>query len=251
MTPAERQAIESFQRLGLTNYEAKVFIALQRLGSGTARDVSTVTDVPRSQVYSVADSLEDRGLVEVQQSNPIRYRAVGVDRAQDILEDRFESHRDQAFEYVESITEAAAPEEEQEAIWTIRGRDRVDDRVVELVSSAADHVLFGARLPRFINEDIRTALTEQAAAGRDVTVLSQSDAVRSQFDEGDDLSVLPPPPHRADEEQSGRIVIADTDSILLSVIDDDGSEIAIWSADSLFASVLIQLIEASDEAPTG
>jgi len=55
-----------------------------------------------------------------------------------------------------------------------------------------------------------------------------------------------PPPHRSDDERSGRIVIVDDDSILLSVI-GDGNETAFWSSGSLFASVLIQLIEASDE----
>jgi len=99
----QNEAVDAFEQLGLTSYEAKVFIALHRLGAGTARDVAEITDVPRSQVYSVAESLENRGLLEVQQSNPIRYRPVSVDEARDTLRTQFERERDRAFEYVETV----------------------------------------------------------------------------------------------------------------------------------------------------
>ena len=96
MSSNKTDAVDAFEDLGLTSYEAKVFIALHRLGLGTARDVADTTDVPRSQVYSVAESLESRGLLEVQQSNPIRYRPVSVDEARETLRDRFEREQDRA-----------------------------------------------------------------------------------------------------------------------------------------------------------
>ncbi len=249
MTPTEADAIEAFERLGLTSYESKVFIALQRLGSGTARAVADVTDVPRSQVYSVADRLEERGLLDVQQSSPIRYRAVSVDEAKGILRDRFETEQDRAFEYVDSVRKQAGGEEEQEAIWTVRGHERVDDRVVELLSAASERLVFGTRLPRFLTDSIAETVTEQAESGVDVTVLSRSERVRSRFESPSGVTVTTPP-RRSDDDRSGRIVIVDTDTLLLSVVDDEGDETAIWSANSLFASVLIQLIEESSETPT-
>ena len=251
MTPSESDAIESFERLGLTSYESKVFIALQQLGSGTARDVSRVTDVPRSQVYSVAESLEDRGLLEVQQASPIRYRPVSVDEARQTLTDRFEAEQERAFDYVESVREDANGEEEQEDIWTVRGRERVDDRVVELLAEADERIVFGARLPWLVTDGIESTVTEQASGGVDVTVLSRTAAVRDRFEAFPEIAVMTPPEHRSEDERSGRIAIVDDDSILLSVLDENESETAIWSAGSLFASVLIQLIEESAEAPTG
>ncbi len=56
----ESDAIEALEELGLSNYEAKVFVALQRLGTGTARDIHQATDVPRSQVYGAAESLQEQ-----------------------------------------------------------------------------------------------------------------------------------------------------------------------------------------------
>ena len=63
------------------------------------------------------------------------------------------------------------------------------------------------------------------------------------------MAVSAPSDHREDDERSGRIAIVDDDAVLLSVVDDAGSETAIWSDGSLFASVLIQLIEATAESP--
>ncbi|GAB3669085.1 TrmB family transcriptional regulator [Halopiger thermotolerans] len=244
----ETAAVEAFEHLGLTSYEAKVFIALHRLGAGTARDVADVTDVPRSQVYSVADGLEEWGLLEVQRSNPIRYRPVSVDEARETLRDRFEREQERAFAYVESVRDEAAGEETQEDIWTVRGRDRIDDRVVDLCSGAEERIVFGTRLPELVTDELGRTLEERAAAGATVVTVSRIDEVQAAFDSLEDVAVESPFVHRADDQRSGRIVLVDDDSILLSVIDDDGCETAIWSSGSLFASVLIQLIEANLEA---
>lgn len=40
---------------GLSTYAARTFVGWVRLGSGTARDVSRVADVPRPRVYDVAE----------------------------------------------------------------------------------------------------------------------------------------------------------------------------------------------------
>ncbi len=250
MTRDEAEAIESFERLGLTSYEAKVFIALQRLGSGTARDIADVADVPRSQVYSVAEGLERQGLIEVQQSSPIRYRPVSVAEARETLHERFEREHGRAFEYVETVRSKSDGEEEQEDIWTVRGRERIDDRVVDLLSNARERIVFGTRLPVFLTEDIERALERHAAAGIDVLAVSSSDDVAERMRSLDGVSYASPPEHQGADDRSGRIVIVDDDTILLSVVDEDENETAIWSAESLFASVFIQLAEARVD-PTG
>ncbi|ELY52034.1 TrmB family transcriptional regulator [Natronolimnohabitans innermongolicus] len=247
MTVDESEAVDAFERLGLTSYEAKVFIALHRLGSGTARDVANVTDVPRSQVYSVAESLEDRGLLEVQQSSPIRYRPVSLDEAQETLRNRFEREQERAFDYVDSVKEEPTTEETQEDIWTVRSRERIDNRVVDLLSQADDRIIFGTRLPEFVTDAIEETIRERAAAGVGVLIISRTEAVRESFEDIDGVVTQTPPARHKDDDRSGRIAVVDDDSLLLSVVDNDGSETAIWSSGSLFADVLIQLLEASDD----
>ncbi len=237
----ERRAVESFERLGLTSYEARVFIALQRLGSGTARDVSRVTDVPRSQVYSAAESLADRGLASVQQSSPMRYRPVSVDAARSTLRERFDRETDRAFDYVERVR-GDESEEQREDIWTVRGREVVTDRVVELLDDAEDRVLFGTRLPALAPPAVVEAL-DRVAADSDVTIVSVSETVRGRF--SSPVETATPPTALAGEDRSGRFLFVDDDVVLLSVVGDEDAETAIWSAHSSMASVLIQLAEIS------
>jgi len=238
----ESEAVTAFERLGLTSYEAKVFIALQRIGAGTAREVSEVTDVPRSQVYSVTDSLADRGLVDVQQSNPKRFRPVSVEAARSTLRERFERESDRAFAYVERV-QTESDEREREEIWTIRGRDAVTDRVIELIGTAENRIVLGVPTPGLANDGVDEAVAAAADSGIDVTVVSTHADIRERFD--GDVTVCDPPAAVAGNGSSGRLLFVDGDTLLLSVLENDGDEMAVWSADSRFAGVFIRMVEGS------
>jgi len=248
---SESDAVESLERLGLTGYEAKVFIALQKLGAGTARDVHRITDVPRSQVYSVAENLADRGLVEIQQSNPIQYRPVGIEEARETLRSRFEREQERAFDYVEDVRdEHGDGDEEQEAVWTLRGGDRIAERAVELLREADERVVFGTGRESLVTDEVERTLRERAAEGLVAVVLSENPDVRARFESIEGVHVAEPPVGHGEESPAGRVVFADGDTVLLSVVGDDTSlgdagETAIWSADSNFARMLTQIVEAN------
>jgi len=244
------EAVDSLENLGLTEYEARVFIALQRLGAGTARDVHRVADVPRSQVYSAADALEERGLVEVQQSSPIRYRPVSIEEAQSTLTGRFERERQRAFDYVESVRTDEPAGEQQEDIWTVGGRENVAKRAASLIREAEEWVLFGTAEPDLVTDEIEAALSDRADEGVVVGVVTEVPDVAEQFD--DDRLLIREPVHPHEEDAAGRVVFADDDVLLLSVLADDelpgiDRETAFWSAHTNFASALISLISAREE----
>ncbi len=247
----ESDAIESLERLGLTSYEAKVFIALQKLGGGTAREVHEITDVPRSQVYSVAEGLADRGLVEVQQSNPIQYRPVEVDEARETLRSRFEREQQQAFDYVEQVKRLHDDgKEEKEAIWTIRGIGQIDDRSREVLASATSRIVFGAGDPSMLSAETERLIRDRAADGLSVLVISESADLRAVFADDDRIEVVTPPMQYDDDNPAGRIVMGDQNALLMSVTDDravdaSGEETAIWSVDTNFARMLTGIIEAN------
>lgn len=90
-TIEQEEAVEPLTRLGLTEYEARCFVALSGLGSGTAKEISEASDVPRTRVYDVARALEAKGLLEIQHTNPKRFYAVPVDHAVDLLRQECQS----------------------------------------------------------------------------------------------------------------------------------------------------------------
>jgi len=247
----EGEAVASLERLGLTEYEARVFIALQRLGSGTARDVHRVADVPRSQVYSAAEGLEERGLVEVQQSSPIRYRPVSIEEARSTLTERFEREQRRAFEYVESVRSEAAADEQREDIWTVGGREHVSDRAVSLIEEAEEWVVYGTDDPDLATPEIQAALLDRTEDGLAVSVVSATPEVRALF--ADSAVFVREPTHVHEGDVSGRIMFADDDILLLSVLAGEDlpgidRETAFWSAHTNFATALIQLIRTREDA---
>lgn len=247
--PTEADAISALQRLGLSKYEASVFVALQKLETGTASEVDRVGSVPRSQVYGAAERLEQLGLIEVQQSNPIQYRAIDLDEARARLRARLDSEERDAFDYLESARgEHAEDTETQVDVWTVQGQATINNRIEELAEMADERIFFGAADVSMLNDAIVDALTAAARLGVDVTVISETPAVCERFAATDGIVTHVVCEDPMIETQSGRVLIVDSDTVLLSVLGSDelpdpDREAAIWSAGTGFAVVFIGLLD--------
>lgn len=242
-------AIAALKRLGLSSYEARVFVALQRIGNGSARDVDRVTEVPRSQVYGAAENLEERGLIDVQRSDPIQYRAVALDEARNRLRDRLDAAENRAFSYLETArNELGGEEAAREDIWTIEGRETITDRLVGLAAEAETRIVFGTDGESLLSPDLVATLADAAASGAQVVVVSANPTVRERFAgiEGISTAAIDPAMEMGPSDRSGRVLIVDADTVLLSVLGETTharTETAIWSANTGFASMFVGLFE--------
>jgi sugar-specific transcriptional regulator TrmB len=240
------EAVAALKRLGLSSYEAQVFIALQRLDTGTVREIDQTTEVPRSQIYGAAEDLAERGLLDIQQSNPIQYRAVELDEARTRLRERLDRETERAFDYLESARRECADESEsQEDIWTVQGTETIDGRVVQLIAEADERVVFGARENRVLDDGIADALTAASERGVAVTLVGESAAVGERF--GEEIAVRAAP-DAPDDDRSGRVLVVDSDTVLISVLGGEelpnvDHEAAIWSSQTGFATVLVGLLD--------
>src|SRR2546427_6005513 len=72
------EASEALQRIGLSRYEALVFVNLARAGATTAGDVARASGVNRVQTDRALEGLEARGLVEGTLDPPPRYAAPAI-----------------------------------------------------------------------------------------------------------------------------------------------------------------------------
>src|SRR3972149_10895532 len=78
-------ATSALERIGLSHYEALVFVNLARAGAATAREIARATGVNRVQTYRALEGLEGRGLVEVTLDRPKRYAARAINEAFDMI----------------------------------------------------------------------------------------------------------------------------------------------------------------------
>jgi sugar-specific transcriptional regulator TrmB len=252
----DADATDALEDLGLTGYEAQVFVGLQKLGIGSASDVADVVDVPRSQVYGAAEKLERRGLIDVQQSDPIQYRPVDLEEAQRHLRNRYERREERAFEYLDSVRSEYTPDEHQEDIWTVSGRDSVDSRITHLLGGAEESVLYGVGAD-LLNKERTAELTEIASRDVSVTVVSADDAVIDRFAEVEGIRTQKfPDDSESAQQQAGRVLVVDGETILLSIAgatsgSEGDAETAIWSSGTGFAAVIIQLLDTWMEKHVG
>jgi len=245
---SERDAVESLRTLGLSNYEAQVFVALQRLGSGTAQAVSDHSDVPRSQVYGAADDLADRGLVEVVESAPKTYRPVALSTAREVLAERLEREKSRAFENLESIrTSEPEPADEQD-VSTLRGRRPIDDRVAALIESADATVVFVAPSGESLTDEIDHALRGAADSGADVTVVTAESALQSRFVDTDVHVFVMSEDNPADF--AGRALMIDDRTVLLAAETEEGAieEEALWTGNSSIGRILAAFMRSGMES---
>jgi sugar-specific transcriptional regulator TrmB len=242
-------AVAALKRLGLSTYEARVFVALQELGSGTAAEVSDVSEVPRSQVYGAADELAERGLLEVIETAPKTYRPVDPAAASTQLRNRLEEAHERATQNLETLRSQESTTPRGEGVATLRGRQPIDDRISELVRDAAERVVFVSPSEQALSEDLVGALRARATEGVDVTVLTATRAVEDRF-VTDPIRVI-----RMDEDNpadfAGRALMVDDTTVLLAVstaAEEPVEQEAVWTADTRIGRILATFMASGMES---
>jgi len=71
----EDKEVAALRRLGLTEYEARIYLALIRMGPKKASEVSYFGQVPRTKTYGSIRELERKGLLRIIPGKPELYAA--------------------------------------------------------------------------------------------------------------------------------------------------------------------------------
>jgi sugar-specific transcriptional regulator TrmB len=165
------------ETFGLTGYEAKCFVALTRIGHGTARELADVADVPRPRVYDSVESLQERGLADVQDSQPRQFRAPEPRDAVETIRREYGERLDR-LEGLLPRLQSPEPREERAGVWVVEGDDAVSDRLVRLADDATEELLVVVAVEGLLTEDLRRSLSAADERGVSITVGSPSPAVR-------------------------------------------------------------------------
>jgi sugar-specific transcriptional regulator TrmB len=224
--------VDRFQELGLTEYEARTLVALVRLGTGTAREVAEVEEVPRSRVYDAAETLHRMGLVDIQHTSPQQYTAA----SRSSIVETFDRDRREAIRAVADLLERLedwSPEVDRIGTWTVSGGDAVGQRVMEFLGEAENRLVYLAA-GELLADDHLEAL--EGAADRGVEVyLGDPGAVDDRVRTAVPSATLLETPWTRAETPTGRLLVGDDRWALVSVradaVEAGGSdEIAIWGS---------------------
>lgn len=165
MRRVKERLVERLMELGLTQNEAKAYVALIELGVAAPLDVAALSGIPVSKIYYVLSKLERKGIVEAQRGKPKLYRAIEPSRALNILTERYLRAKRDAMKLVRTLA-TRGRRVDTRAIWIIRGRGSVVNRIKTFIRSA-EHSLMVASA-----DEILTLLAKDLlnAANRDVNI---------------------------------------------------------------------------------
>jgi sugar-specific transcriptional regulator TrmB len=227
---AQSAATELLEQLGLSQYEAASYVALLRLGTGTAREISNTVDVPRTRIYDAVERLQERGLVDVQHASPKEFQPV----ARETALRQFRHDYDDTFTQLEERLAALEPadhQHEQSGVWTTTGKSAIDERIHETLADATDEIVYLA-VDAVLSRETLAHL--RAASERGVTVriangtVPTHEAIRAAVPAAE----LVEPPWPWHTSPTGRLLLTDRETVLMSTLPDgDGpSETAIWGS---------------------
>jgi sugar-specific transcriptional regulator TrmB len=231
------EAVEVLQQLGLKEYEAKCFVGLSRLSAGTAKQLSEITDVPRTRIYDAVRVLEAQGLVEVQHSSPQQFRAVLLAEATETLRDQYEARVDRLTNALEQADPVDQIDEDPvQEVWSMSGTDAIANRSNQLIEDATDEVVLVLGDDSLLTEELIDTLTE---LGPDVSLLIGAvtesleakihDAVPNATTFVSGLEWLRNGPGADEDLAIGRLLLVDRSTILVStLVPDTGDEQAIF-----------------------
>jgi len=140
--------VPALKRLGLTEYEAKVYAALIRAGSKTAGELSFLSGVPRTKLYGSLRSLEKKGLVKTLHHKPETFAASSPNESLLPLAENLVKEAGESLEQMQSLILAyesmklmssrrASPKTE---LVIVEGRSAVSDSLTKYLSGSSESV---------------------------------------------------------------------------------------------------------------
>jgi HTH-type transcriptional regulator, sugar sensing transcriptional regulator len=149
----DNEEIRALQLLGLTHYEAKVYLGLVKNGPLGVSELAFLSHVPRTKLYGVLRHLERKGLVHLTPSTPETFTAVSPAF---VLDAKAREIADQAASVLETVQKLAEeyalkansgglelPVEANE-LWHIDGRKQIYDRVGHMLGRAVKSISYYA-----------------------------------------------------------------------------------------------------------
>lgn len=165
--------MEAWQReltdLGLTGYEARVYLALVSRSRYTAAQLARESGVPRQRIYDVLSGLTERGLVRALPGQITRYIAVDPASA---IERLMAAHR-AALGRLELTTarlvEALVPAwshgrdetDPLDYVEVLRDRKMLSERIEDIQAEAKQEILAMAKLPYLTRDSSGLATTRR------------------------------------------------------------------------------------------
>lgn len=226
--------------LGLTDDEARVLLFLNKKGEMKVQEIAKNVEIPRTRLYFVLESLQNKGLVVSTIERPAKYKALSLEKAVDFLIDSYR-HKLYSLEKAKEVIShdwsllqeceiVRNPELAEEGLQIISGEDQIYSKAKSLIMQAMKevNVFTNVRnLAKISYADITDKLQLLTSNGTAVNILTNLKSCQtSLLEEINRCKIREIPPHFNDKVH---FIIVDRKELLLLNLDKVGEASAVWT----------------------
>ena len=132
--------VTNLREFGLSEYEAKAYLALTLHGPLTASGVSEKGKIPQSKVYGILRSLSKKFLTESWNGKPLKFKSIepsiGLKKVLERKKMKIESLREKSETILEQIKPLKGFETEQFGLWSSSGKLACMEKAAEMLDRA-------------------------------------------------------------------------------------------------------------------
>jgi len=162
--------IDQIKKLGLNEYESRVYNSMLKIGKSSAVLVSKQAAIPRARVYDVLFSLEKKGFVLRSASKPIEFLAVKPSKVYESIVNSKKEEMESSLTELKSVTKMLEknsnynPDFGKETAWVVEGRNNIYSVISEQLENCSESVLISSseegikRKKSFLNKDFDALL---------------------------------------------------------------------------------------------
>jgi len=128
------------EELGLSKTEAKVYLALLRLGSGTGSEIAEKADVFRRNAYDALSKLTEKGLVSSVIKDKTYYSVAPPEKLQDVLREK----EDALGELLPKLRELYTHPKIRQKVYFYEGKEGIKTVMSEIIKEGKDWLAFAS-----------------------------------------------------------------------------------------------------------
>lgn len=163
------KASSTLESIGLSNYEARAYIALVAHGYGDADTIAETSGIPRTSSYKVLRSLCEKGFAMSTSGRP---RIFKPEEPKKLKEKIIPPIKD-TFEKLETLSEIMRDKGEPQLVYTVTGKTRVISKIGELLDKSTKSVIIASPNFHEIRAPLAKKIENAIARGVEITVITE------------------------------------------------------------------------------
>jgi sugar-specific transcriptional regulator TrmB len=162
------RASTTLRQLGFGAHETSVIVALNRSGSSTVADLSSLTGIHHANLYSILDSLSDRGLVISNDKRPRVYDFAPLNHLKDQLSTKVKQVVSDLKDLQKERTKTSSV---PALIYTMKGSMEIEAKMLSMVERSENSILVVTPEMSLLGEIVYDALRIASERGVKIKII--------------------------------------------------------------------------------